>query len=79
MIENIILLLIYICLLAVAVYLIIWVLGIVGVNLPPKVVQILWVIVALIALLLIVRVILGAGGLKLGQMPFPAPVLYLHV
>jgi hypothetical protein len=39
------------------VYLIIWVLGIIGVPIPPKVVQILWVIVALVAILLLVRML----------------------
>ena len=47
MIITIITLLIYLCVLALVVYLIIWVLGVIGVPLPPKVIQILWVIVAL--------------------------------
>jgi hypothetical protein len=33
------------------------VLGIIGVPIPPKVVQILWVIVALVAILLLVRML----------------------
>jgi hypothetical protein len=78
MIESIITLLIYICLLAIVVYLVIWVLGIVGVNLPPKVIQILWAIVALVALLLIVRMLLG-GGLRLGRIGGSLPpIVQLH-
>jgi hypothetical protein len=49
--------------------LIIWVLGEIGLSLPAQVIKILWVIVALIALLLIVQALLGGGGLpKLGRL-----------
>jgi hypothetical protein len=68
MIVTIITLLIYICVLALVIYLIIWVLGVVGINLPPKVIQILWVIVALIALLFIVQALLGGGLPHLGKL-----------
>lgn len=63
MLESVIMLLIYICVLALAVYLVIWVLETVGIALPPRVVQIIWVIVALIVILLILRALLpGLGG-----------------
>jgi hypothetical protein len=69
MITTIITLLIYLCLLALVMYLIIWVLGEIGLSLPAQVIKILWVIVALIALLLIVQALLGGGGLpKLGRL-----------
>jgi hypothetical protein len=68
MITTVITLLIYICVLALCLYLIIWVLQVVGVVLPPKVVQILWIIVALIALLLIVQALLGGGIPKIGRL-----------
>jgi hypothetical protein len=69
MITTIITLLIYLCLLALVMYLIIWVLGEIGLSLPAQVIKILWVIVALIALLLIVQALLGQGGLpKLGRL-----------
>jgi hypothetical protein len=56
MVESVILLLVYLCLLALCVWLVLWVLeSIIGIALPPKVVQILWVIVALVAILLIYR------------------------
>jgi hypothetical protein len=56
MVESVILLLVYLCLLALCVWLVLWVLeSIIGISLPPKVVQILWVIVALVAILLIYR------------------------
>lgn len=61
MLEAIISLLIYVCIFALIVYLVIWVLGIVGVPLPAKVIQILWVIFALIVLLMLVRMFLGGG------------------
>jgi hypothetical protein len=65
MIEAIISLLIYICILALVVYLIIWVLGIIGVPIPDKVIQIVWVIVALVVILMVLRVVLPHLGVKL--------------
>jgi hypothetical protein len=47
---------------------VIWVLGILGIPLPEKVIQILWVIVALIALLFIVRALLPGGTFKFGKL-----------
>lgn len=64
MIESVITLLIYVCILALVVWLVIWVLGQIGVPLPAQVIRILWVIFALIVLLMIVRLLLG-GGLHL--------------
>lgn len=61
MIESVIMLLIYVCILALVVYLVIWVLGQIGVSLPPQVIKILWVIVALIVILLLARILLGGG------------------
>jgi hypothetical protein len=65
MIEGIIQLLIYVCVLALVVYLIIWVLGIIGVPIPDKVIQIVWVIVALVVILMVLRVVLPHLGVKL--------------
>src|SRR5262245_11314337 len=65
MIESIITLLIYVCLLALVVYLIVWVLGVIGVPLPEKVIQIIWVIVALIVVLMILQTILPRFGVKI--------------
>lgn len=65
MIESVITLLIYVCVLALVVYLVIWVLGQIGIALPPQVVKIVWVIVALVVLLLIVRLLIGGGGVDL--------------
>jgi hypothetical protein len=55
MVENVIMLLIYVCLVVGLCYLVIWVLESLGIGLPPKVVQIFWVIVVLIVLLLVWR------------------------
>ena len=56
MVESVITLLIYLAVLALVVWLILWVVeSVIGISLPPKVVQIIWVIVVLVALLLIYR------------------------
>jgi multisubunit Na+/H+ antiporter MnhF subunit len=66
MLASVITFLIYICLLAIVIYLVIWVLrDIVGLPIPEKVVQLLWVIVALIAILWLVQMVLGGGGFHL--------------
>ena len=62
---GVIWLLIYILIAAAIVYLVIYVLGVVCVSLPPKVVQIFWVIFALIVLLLVIQLLLSAGGMRL--------------
>jgi hypothetical protein len=68
MIEGVIYGLIYICLLALAIYLILWVLGtVVGIALPPKVVQIIWVIFILVCVLILVQMILPRAGFRLGE------------
>ena len=70
MLTTVITALIYICLFALVVYLVVWVLrDVVGLPIPPKVIQIIWVIVALIAILWLVQMVLGGGGgLKLGRL-----------
>ena len=67
MIESLIMTLIYICILALVVYLILWVIEMIGIPLPAQVVKIIWVIVALVAILIIVRVLLPQLG-KLGSL-----------
>lgn len=57
MIESIISFLIGLCIFAIVIYLIIWVLGAIGINLPPKVIQLFWVIVMLVAVLMLVKMI----------------------
>lgn len=65
MIEAVLTLLIYICILALVVYVVLWVLGTIGVPLPAQIVKIIWVIFALIVLLLLARMLLGGGGFHL--------------
>jgi hypothetical protein len=66
MLASVITFLIYICILAIVIYLIIWVLTeVVGLPIPAKVIQLLWVIVALIAILWLVQMVLGGGGFHL--------------
>jgi hypothetical protein len=63
MLESIIMFLIYVCIVAIVIYLVIWVLrDVLGLPLPGKVIQILWVIFALIVILFLVRLILPLAG-----------------
>jgi hypothetical protein len=57
MIEAVIYALIYLALLILCVYLILWVLEQLGIALPPQVVKILWIIIALVAILIIVQTV----------------------
>jgi len=64
MIEAVIRALIAICVVALAVFLIIWVLGALGLALPAMVVKILYIIAALIAVLILWRIlspVIGGG------------------
>ena len=66
MLASVITFLIYVCVLALVIYLILWVLrDVLGLPIPEKVVQILWVIVALIVILWLVQMVLGGGGFRL--------------
>ena len=68
MIEGVIQLLIYVCVICLVVYLVLWVLeSVAGISLPPKVVQIIWIIVVLVVLLLLLRLILPGMGIKIGM------------
>jgi len=61
--ESVIMFLITVCVIAIVVYLVIWVLrDVLGLPLPGKVIQILWVIFALIVILFLVRLILPLAG-----------------
>jgi hypothetical protein len=66
MVENVIILLIYICLLVGLVYLGQWVLGKLGIPIPSMLMNIVWVIVVLIVILLCWRALspfIGGRGL----------------
>lgn len=65
--ESIIVLLIYIALVVGVAYLVIWVLGQLGVALPPMVVKVFWVIVVLVIILLLWRMI--GPALTAGHLP----------
>jgi hypothetical protein len=68
MLESIIMFLIYLCVLALAIYLIVWVVrDVLGIPIPATVLKILYVIVALVAILFLVRLLLPMSGrLRLG-------------
>lgn len=71
MIASVITFLIYICIFALIVYLILWILrDIVGLPIPEKVVQILWVIVALVCIGWLCQLFLGGGSIA--PIHFPA-------
>jgi hypothetical protein len=67
MLTSVITFLIYICVLAIVIYLVIYVLrDVVGLPIPAKVIQLIWVIVALIAILWLVQMVVsGNGGFRL--------------
>jgi hypothetical protein len=50
-VENVIFLLIYICLIVGLVYLVVWVLGKLGIEIPPMVMNIVWLIIVLVIIL----------------------------
>lgn len=59
MLEAVIMFLIWCCVAALVIYLVIWVLrDVIGLPLPDKVIQILWVIFALIVILMLVQFLL---------------------
>ena len=69
MLAAVITFLIWVCVLALVIYLVIWVLrDVIGLPIPAKVIQILWVIVALIVILWLVQMVLGASG-SMGHFP----------
>ena len=62
MLTTVITLLIYICVVALVIYLVLWILrDVVGLPIPEKVIQILWVIFALIVILWIAQAFVGGG------------------
>jgi hypothetical protein len=65
MVEAIISLLIYAAVLAIIIYIIIYALGVIGVPMPGKVVQLIWLIFGLLVLLWAFRAL---GGLHLPGM-----------
>jgi hypothetical protein len=63
MLPAVITFLIYVCVLALVIYLVLWVLrDVLGLPIPERVIQILWVIVALIVILWLVQMVLGSSG-----------------
>lgn len=67
MFESIIMLLIYIALIVGVAFLVIWVLGQLGVAIPPPLVKVFWVIVTLIIILMLWRVI--GPSISSGHLP----------
>lgn len=66
MVETVLILLIQICFVAALCWLVIWVLGQLGIAVPAQVIKILWVIVILVVILLLYRALgpmFGTGRL----------------
>ena len=61
MVERVIYALIYICGIALCYFLIIWVLGAIGLHLPAVVVNVLLVVLVLVAILMLWRLFAGSG------------------
>lgn len=61
MVERVIYALIYICGIALCYFLIIWVLGAIGLHIPPMVANILLVVLILVAILVLWRLFAGSG------------------
>ena len=59
MIDAVIYALITICVIVLVVYLVIWVLGQIGVPLPANVMRVIWVIVALLCILVLWHLLSG--------------------
>lgn len=57
MLETVISFLITLCIFAIVVYIVLWVLGAIGIAVPPKIVQLFWVIVLLVAILMLAKMI----------------------
>lgn len=62
MIEAVIRALIGLCILIACVFLVLWVLAQLGIALPAMVVKVIWIVVALIAILYIVRLLRPHAG-----------------
>ena len=61
MVERVIYALIYLCGIALCYYLIVWVLGAIGLHLPAMVLNIILVVLVLVAILILWRIFSGAG------------------
>lgn len=62
MIEGLIMLLIYAAVIAGVIYIVLYALGVIGVPLPGKIVQIVWLIFGLIVILWMFRLLVAHGG-----------------
>jgi hypothetical protein len=70
MLATVVTFLIYLCIFVLVIYLALWVIrDVLGIPIPEKVVQILWVIVALVVILWLVQTVMGGGG---GALRFPS-------
>lgn len=71
MIERVIYALLYICGIALCCVLIIWVLGAIGIHLPPMVINILYVMAVLVVVLVLWRLFAGTNVPWWPRRPLP--------
>lgn len=75
MLTAVITFLIWLCVVAIVIYLVIYVLrDVIGLPIPPKVIPLIWAIVMLLAILWLVQTILPMAGHRIGSL-VPAIVL----
>lgn len=63
MVEKVIRALILLVALAICIYLVIWVLGVIGLTIPAAIIPLIWVMAVLVALLILWRAFGGSLGL----------------
>jgi hypothetical protein len=62
MLESVLMMLIWLCIIAIAVYVVLWVLGEIGIVLPSVIVKLIYVIAVLVVLLIVARTLLPQLG-----------------
>jgi hypothetical protein len=60
---NVLYCLIGLCVLVGVFYVVLWVLGKLGIDVPPKAVTIVWVIICLLILIWLIQALFGGGGM----------------
>lgn len=68
MLEAVIMFLIWLLVLGLVFWLVVWVLGLLGIAIPPRVVQIVAAIIFLIILLYFVQAVLGGSAPRFGKL-----------
>jgi hypothetical protein len=55
--------LVYAAIIAIAIYIVLWALeSVIGIGLPGRVIQLIWVVFAIIVIIMVLQILLGLGG-----------------